>query len=174
MRVKNKPVSKQTSCSEGEARSDLADEQTTSMRSGRVCYLFLAVTCIPRNNHMLFWGQKRYFFRCVLPHREETDSISAFLFSCHIGVCFSFPESSCFDEPRRHPPLERETVRSGGELPARSPAQTGRRHHAVQPAEAVEHHGEAGSADSAGDAESRPLRERRRKKEELEPKISSV
>lgn len=63
------------------------------------------------------------------------------------------------DEPRRHPPPQRETPRSGGQLPARLTAQAGRRHHAVQPAQALEHHGEAGTRDQARarDAEERPL-----------------
>lgn len=62
-------------------------------------------------------------------------------------LCFFFPVPGRSDEPRGHPPPEWETSRSGGQLPAGAPPQTGRCHHPVQPAQAVEHHGEAGAQD---------------------------
>lgn len=58
-----------------------------------------------------------------------------------------FPVPSRSDEPRSHSPPERKTSESGGQLPACPPTQTRRCHHPVQPAQAVEHHGEAGTPD---------------------------
>ena len=51
------------------------------------------------------------------------------------------------DEPGGHPAPEREAAGGGGQVPAGAAAQARRRHHALQPAQAVEHHGAPGAPD---------------------------
>ena len=53
----------------------------------------------------------------------------------------------CSDEPWCHPAPERQTAGGRGQLPARPGAEARRLHHPVQPAQAVEYHGETGPKD---------------------------
>ena len=79
--------------------------------------------------------------KCMNLIRSWTDWDILYFFFFWVSV------SCSLDEPGGDPPPQREAARSRSQLPPSTSSETGWHHHPVQPAQAVEHHGETGPED---------------------------